>query len=84
MVKLVLGTGDRLLGAGAVGEGVGELAGILGLAIAQSLPAERLASLALPPGTRAEALRRAAGHFSAAPQISGATRGLVTLLNRLP
>lgn len=69
-VKLVLDGSGRLLGAGIVGAGAGEVAAVLGLMMGRKLPLSALAEAMLPHATRAEAARRAAAMVST-PQPAG-------------
>ena len=57
LVKLVLGRGGRIVGAGIVGEGAGELVALFALAIAQELDAGALATLAAPYPSYADLAR---------------------------
>jgi pyruvate/2-oxoglutarate dehydrogenase complex dihydrolipoamide dehydrogenase (E3) component len=68
LVKLIAAPGGRLLGAGVVGPGAGELAALFAVAIAAGLDARRLAAVDFPWPTRAamagrigETLARAEG-----------------------
>lgn len=89
LVKLVVDAQGRLLGAGAVGQGAAELAGIFALMLGQRLPLPVLAGLALPAPSRAEAASQAAaklypaGVYGAKLPAGWAPR-LAGLLKRLP
>ncbi|MCQ4158718.1 FAD-dependent oxidoreductase [Roseomonas sp. GC11] len=84
MVKLVLDAQGRLLGAGVLGQGAGEMAGMLGLMISQGLPLDTLSRLALPSPTRSEAIRRAAPPYHLPGPLSALARQAASLLARLP
>jgi pyruvate/2-oxoglutarate dehydrogenase complex dihydrolipoamide dehydrogenase (E3) component len=84
LVKLVVSPKGRLLGAGVLGRGAGEMAGMFGLMIGRKLPLSALAGLVLPYPTLAEAAKRAAGEFYAPKLLSTVSKRLVGLLWRLP
>jgi pyruvate/2-oxoglutarate dehydrogenase complex dihydrolipoamide dehydrogenase (E3) component len=84
LAKLVVTPKGRLLGAGILGRGAGEMAGTFGLMIGRKLPLSALAGLVLPYPTLAEAAKRAAGDFYAPKFLSPAAKRLVGLLWRLP
>lgn len=83
LVKLVA-SGNRLLGAGILSAGAGEMIGLWALAIARRTPLSALAGLVLPYPTRNEAGKRAAGSAFAARLFAPRTRTLVRWLARLP
>jgi hypothetical protein len=56
-VKLMVGRSGKILGAGVVGAGAGELVALLGLAIARNLDAALLAELSAPHPSYADLLR---------------------------
>jgi pyruvate/2-oxoglutarate dehydrogenase complex dihydrolipoamide dehydrogenase (E3) component len=60
LVKLVLGRGGRLLGAGIVGAGAAEMISLFSLAIANGLPLGALARFAAPYPTLTEVVRAVA------------------------
>jgi pyruvate/2-oxoglutarate dehydrogenase complex dihydrolipoamide dehydrogenase (E3) component len=84
LVKLVVSPKGRLLGAGVLGRGAGEMAGMFGLMIGRRLPLSALAGVVLPYPTLAEAAKRAAGEFYAPKLLSTVSKRLVGLLWRLP
>ncbi|QYU68136.1 hypothetical protein J4558_25410 [Leptolyngbya sp. 15MV] len=84
LVKLVVSRKGRLLGAGVLGRGAGEMAGMFGLLIGRKLPLSALAGLVLPYPTLAEAAKRAAGEFYTPKLLSPLSKRLVGLLWRLP
>jgi pyruvate/2-oxoglutarate dehydrogenase complex dihydrolipoamide dehydrogenase (E3) component len=84
LIKLVLDQRGRLIGAGIVGPGAGEMIALYALAIQQKTKLSALASLILPYPTRGEAGKRAAGaHFAAKLFAPGPSR-LAKFLARLP
>ncbi|HQT67530.1 MAG: dihydrolipoamide dehydrogenase [Rhodospirillales bacterium 20-60-12] len=84
LVKLVLDPRGRLIGAGIVGPGAGEMIGLYGLAISAKLKLAAIAALILPYPTRSEAGKRAIGAFYAEKLFAPWPRRLVRLLARLP
>ncbi len=84
LVKLVVGKGGRLLGAGVLAPHAGEMAGMFGLMIGRKLPLSALAGMVLPYPTLAEAAKRAAGDYYAPKLLSPFTKRLVGLLKHLP
>ena len=84
LVKLVVGKGGRLLGAGVLAPHAGEMAGMFGLMIGRKLPLSALAGMVLPYPTLAEAAKRAAGDYYAPKLLSPFTKRLVSLLKHLP
>ncbi|ONG58748.1 hypothetical protein BKE38_02105 [Pseudoroseomonas deserti] len=60
LVRLVVDGRGTLLGAGILGQGAPELAGLLSLMIGRRLPLDALANLSLPAPSRAEAAVHAA------------------------
>ncbi len=84
LVKLVVGKGGRLLGAGVLAPHAGEMAGMFGLMIGRKLPLSALAGMVLPYPTLAEAAKRAAGDYYAPKLLSPVTKRLVGLLKHLP
>jgi len=83
LVKLVV-SGNRVLGAGILAPGAGEMIGQWTLAIARRVPLSALAGLIAPYPTRSEAGKRAAGKYFAKQLFSARTRALVGLLRWLP
>ena len=84
LVRLVLDSRGRLIGAGITAPCAGEMIGLYALAIAQKLPLRALAGLSLPYPTRSEAGKRAAGSHFAARLFAPKIRKIVGLLNHLP
>ncbi|MDQ1079066.1 NAD(P)/FAD-dependent oxidoreductase [Pseudoroseomonas cervicalis] len=84
MVKLVLDGQGRLLGAGLLGRGAGELAAALGLMIGRRLPLSALAELPLASPSRAEALRQAAAALYTSRLTRPIMRRLAGWATRLP
>ncbi|MFB9972100.1 FAD-dependent oxidoreductase [Pseudoroseomonas cervicalis] len=84
LAKLVLDGQGRLLGAGLLGRGAGELAALLGLMIGHKLPLSALAELPLAPSSRAEVLREAAAALYTPPWAAPIMRRLAGWAIRLP
>ena len=83
LVKLVVARG-RVLGAGILAEGAGEMLGGLTLAIGRRLPVSALAGMIVPYPTRAETITRAAGSYYLERLFGPRMRRLAGLLARLP
>ena len=66
LVKLVIGKSGRVLGAGIVGAGAGELVALLALAIARQMDARALATLAAPYPSYADLVRQLGEQAAAA------------------
>lgn len=84
LVKLVVDRRGRLVGAGLVGPGAGEMIGMYALAVALRIKAAALAGLVLPYPTLSEAGKRAAGAFVAEKLFAPGPRFVARLLARLP
>ncbi|MFC7475975.1 dihydrolipoyl dehydrogenase family protein [Dankookia sp. GCM10030260] len=84
LVKLVVTSKGRLLGAGILAPRAGEMAGLYGLMIGRKLPLSALAGMALPYPTLSEGGKRAAGEFYTPKLLSPFTKRLIGLLKRLP
>jgi pyruvate/2-oxoglutarate dehydrogenase complex dihydrolipoamide dehydrogenase (E3) component len=83
-VKLVVGRGGRLLGAGILAPRAGEMAGLYGLMIGRRLPLSALAGMVLPYPTLSEAGKRAASEHYTPRLLSPSTKRLIGWLKRLP
>lgn len=83
-VKVITSGHGRILGAGIVGAGAGELIQTWVLAIGQRLGIGAVAKMIAPYPTRGEANKRAAGEFFAPKLFGKSTRRLVRLLAGLP
>ena len=81
-VKVVATPGGRILGAGIVGAGAGELLQSWELAIREKLNIKAMAQLMTPYPTRGEVNKRAAGSAFMTKLTSEGTRGLVRFLGR--
>ncbi|HAE50122.1 MAG: dihydrolipoamide dehydrogenase [Tistrella sp.] len=84
LVKVLVGRRGRILGAGIVGEGAGELLQSWELAIREKLKIGAMAGLITAYPTRAEASKRAAGQAFTELLFGSRSRRLVRLLLRLP
>ncbi|MCX7372735.1 MAG: FAD-dependent oxidoreductase [Alphaproteobacteria bacterium] len=83
LVKLVLDTKGRLLGATIIGPRAGEMIGMYALAVQLRLKIGALAGLVLPYPTLSEAGKRAAGSWYTPSLFSARMRFLVGLTQRL-
>ncbi len=83
-IKLVIDAKERLVGAGIVGTGAGDMIGLYALALAQGTKLSALAALVMPYPTRSEAGKRAAGALFAEKLFAPGPRRLVKWLARLP
>jgi len=82
LVKLVVARG-RVVGAGILAPGAGEMITAWTLAITSRVPVSRLAGLIVPYPTRSEAAKRAAGSLFVAKLFSPGSKRLVHALQRL-
>ena len=82
LVKAIVGGRGRILGAGIVGTGAGELIQSWELAIRARLGIGAMAGLIVPYPTRAEASQRAAGSYYTTKLFGPRTRWLVRFLAR--
>jgi pyruvate/2-oxoglutarate dehydrogenase complex dihydrolipoamide dehydrogenase (E3) component len=83
LVKLIVSKG-RIVGAGILSPGAGDMIGQWTLAIAAGVKIATLAGSIAPYPTRAEAGKRAAGSYFTERLFSDRTRWVVRLLSRLP
>ena len=83
LVKLIVAKG-RVIGAGILAPGAGEMIGVWTLAIASRAKLSALAGLIAPYPTRSEAGKRAVSSHFAATLFSDRTRKLVRFLQWLP
>lgn len=84
LIKLVIDKNARLIGAGIVGPGAGEMIALYALAIAERKKLSAIANLILPYPTRAEAGKRAAGAFYAEKLFAPGPSRVAKFLARLP
>ena len=82
LIKLVIGRGGKILGAGIVGAHAGELIQSWGLAISAKLKIGKLANYIAPYPTLGEANKRAAGEYFTPSLFGSKTRALVRFLSR--
>lgn len=80
MVKVVTGRRGRILGAGIVGAGAGELILTWVLAIGRKMNIGAVAGMIAPYPTLGEASKRAAGSYFADTLFSGRTKAIVRFL----
>lgn len=83
LVKLVVSKG-RIVGAGILAPGAGEMISLWSLAIEQRVKISALAGLIVPYPTRSEAGKRAASSLFAGTLFSPKVKTLVRVLGRLP
>ncbi|WP_310618733.1 dihydrolipoyl dehydrogenase family protein [Flexibacterium corallicola] len=79
-VKLLVGRGGRLLGAGIVGDNAGELINVLSLMISKKMGVGALLGLVMPYPTRSEAIKRAALSYYADVPKKSVLRGALRIL----
>lgn len=84
LVKLTVDGAGRLLGAGVVGSGAAELAGLFSLALASRLTLAQLAAFAPPSATLAEAAQALAAADRQGIAASPIESRLFNLIRRLP
>jgi pyruvate/2-oxoglutarate dehydrogenase complex dihydrolipoamide dehydrogenase (E3) component len=80
MVKVVTGRAGRILGAGIVGAGAGELIQTWVLAISRKMKIGAMAGMIAPYPTLGEAGKRAAGSYFTETLFSGRTKAIVRFL----
>ncbi|MFO1153953.1 MAG: FAD-dependent oxidoreductase [Rhodospirillales bacterium] len=83
LVKVIVGRGGRILGAGIVGEQAGELIHTWVLAMSQRLKIGAVATMIAPYPTLGELNKNVAGSYFTPSLFSPGTRRLVRLLARL-
>ena len=81
-VKLLVDRRGRVVGGTLVGHHAGELASLIGLAIAQRLKVSALAQMIAPYPTLSEAVKRAAGSYYTSTLFGARTRAVVRFLRR--
>ena len=82
LIKLVIGHGGKILGAGIVGPHAGELIQSWGLAISAKLKIGKVANFIAPYPTLGEANKRAAGEYFTPSLFAPRARALVRFLSR--
>lgn len=83
LVKVVV-SGNRVVGAGILAPGAGEMISQWTLAIVQRAKLSTLGGLIVPYPTRSEAAKRAVGSAFAAALFSDRTKRLIRIIARLP
>ncbi|MAF49027.1 MAG: FAD-dependent oxidoreductase [Rhodospirillales bacterium] len=81
LIKLVIGPGKKILGAGIVGRQAGELIQVWGLAISANLRLGKVAGAIQPYPTLGEASKRAAGEYFTPALFGPKTRAVVKFLS---
>ena len=84
LAKLVFDARGKLLGAGIVAPGAGDLIASLGLVIGGQIKLSTLASQIVPYPTHADVPKRMAGAHLAPTLFAKRTQGLISLLLKLP
>ena len=84
LAKLVFNARGKLIGAGIVAPGAGDLISPLGLVITGQLKLSTLASQIVPYPTHADVPKRMAGAHLAPALFAKRTRRLINLLLKLP
>ena len=83
-VRIVIGKGDKILGASILGEGAGDILQILSLAMANKLKMRDLTKYISPYPTRAEIVKRAASLYFQPTVFGPMMRKLVSITQRIP
>ncbi len=84
LIKVIMDKKGRILGAGIVGPGAGELISLWGLAISQGLKIGALTNMIIAYPTLSEISKRAAGSYFTPSLFSDRTRKITSLLRKLP
>lgn len=82
--KLIIGPGDKILGASIYGEGAGDILQIIAYAMANGQKMRSLTSHISPYPTRAEVVKRAASLYFQPKVFGGAMKRAVSILQRIP
>ena len=83
-VHIVIGKGDKILGASILGEGAGDILQILSLAMANKLKMRDLTKYISPYPTRAEIVKRAASLYFQPTVFGPMMKKLVSITQRIP
>ena len=83
-VRIVIGKGDKILGASILGEGAGDILQILSLAMANKLKMRDLTKYISPYPTRAEIVKRAASLYFQPTVFGPMMKKLVSITQRIP
>lgn len=83
-VKLIIGSGDKILGASIYGEGAGDILQIVAYAMANGQKMRSLTSHISPYPTRAEGVKRAASLYFQPKVFGAAMKTAVSILQRIP
>lgn len=83
LIKVIVGKGGRILGAGIAGKNAGEIIQVWTLAISKGLKISAIASFISPYPTLGEISKRAAGSYYTPGLFSDKTRTLVKFLSKL-
>ena len=83
-VKLVVGKGDKILGASVLGAGAGDILQIIGFAASNGQTVKALTNFISPYPTRAEVVKRAGSKYYQPLVFGNSAKRLVGLLQRIP
>ena len=82
--KLIIGKGDKILGASIYGDGAGDILQIVSLAMSNGLKMRALTNFISPYPTRAEVVKRAASAYFQPKVFGKAMKTAVGILQRIP
>ncbi len=82
--KLVIGSGDKILGASIYGDGAGDIVQIIAYAMANGQKMRSLTSHISPYPTRAEVVKRAASQYFQPKVFGTAMKTAVSILKHVP
>lgn len=83
-IKLVIGSGDKILGASIYGDGAGDIIQIVAYAMANGQKMRSLTSHISPYPTRAEVVKRAASQYFQPKVFGNLMKTAVSFLQRIP
>lgn len=83
-IKIVIGPGDKILGASIYGEGAGDIIQIIAYAMANGQKMRSLTAHISPYPTRAEVVKRAASLYFQPKVFGGTMKRAVSILQRFP
>ncbi len=83
-IKVIIGKGDKILGASIYGEGAGDILQIIAYAMANGQKMRSLTSHISPYPTRAEVVKRAASLYFQPKVFGAAMKRAVSILQRFP
>ena len=83
-VRVVIGKGDKILGASVLGQGAGDILQILSVAMANGLKLRDLTKHISPYPTRAEIVKRSASQYYSPKLFSPLVKKIVGILQQIP